>query len=156
MSREMDTKKRRGERWPRVIAIGNARVKIYRNAEPTNASGVAYILAWKGPKRRERKKFAQESDAIAEARLKCSQINAGRIEGSEMTREDRDELQAARALTQGMPLLASLEEWAKARQLTTGNVLAACEAWASRTGTAHKRVTVATAVNEFLKAKTTA
>lgn len=152
----MKAEKRRGERWPRVITNGNARVKIYRNAEPTNASGVAYILAWTGANGRTRKKFAHESDAMAEARIKCSQINTGRIEGADMTRGDRDELQAARALTQGMPLLAALEEWAKARQLTTGNVIAACEAWASRTGTAHKRVTVATAVKEFLKAKTAA
>ena len=152
----MKAEKRRGERWPKIITNGNARVKIYRNAEPTNASGVAYILAWKGAEGRRRQKFSSETAAVAEARIKCAQINAGRIEGADMTRGDRDELQAARTLTQGMPLLAALEEWAKARQLTTGNVLAACEAWASRTGTAHKRVTVATAVKEFLKAKTAA
>ncbi len=78
------------------------------------------------------------------------------MEGAEMSRGDRDELQAARNLANGTPLIAAMEEWSKARQLTTGNVLAACEAWAARTGTAHKRVTVAVAVREFLKAKTAA
>ena len=152
----MEADKNTVTRWPRVISAGNAKVKIYRNAERTNAKGVAYILAWKGADGRQRQKFSSEAAAVAEARIKCAQINAGRIEGAEMTRGDRDELQAARTLTQGMPLLAVLEEWAKARQLTTGNVLAACEAWAARTGTAHKRVTVKDAVKEFLKAKTAA
>ncbi len=152
----MDAKKQSAVRWPRVISVGNAKVKIYRNAEPTNAKGVAYILAWKGAEGRQRQKFSSEADAVTEARVKCAQINAGRIEGAEMTRGDRDELQSARALTQGMPLLSVLSEWAKARQLTAGNMIAACEAWAARTGTAHKRVTVKNAVTDFLKAKTAA
>ena len=125
----MDAKKKSALRWPRVISVGNAKVKIYRNAEPTNAKGVAYILAWKGAEGRQRQKFSSEADAVTEARVKCAQINAGRIEGAEMTRGDRDELQSARALTQGMPRLSVLSEWAKARQLTAGNMIAACEAY---------------------------
>ena len=135
---------------------GSSSVKIYEVKHPTNASGKAYVLAWRTPAGRQTQKFADPDAALTEGKIKASQLSSGRIEGADMTRGDRDELQAARALTQRMPLLAALEEWAKARQLTTGNVLAACEAWASRTGTAHKRVTVATAVKEFLKAKTAA
>jgi len=143
-------------RWPRTIVSGSSSVRIYEVKHPTNASGKAYVLAWRTPAGRQTQKFADPDAALTEGKIKASQLGSGRIEGADMTRGDRDELQAARALTQGMPLLAALEEWAKARQLTTGNVLAACEAWASRTGTAHKRVTVATAVKEFLKAKTAA
>ena len=49
-----------------------------------------------------------------------------------MTRGERDELQAARALCGDVPLLAALDEWLKVRTLTQGNPLAAAEAWAAR------------------------
>lgn len=147
----------RGKRtWPRTITAGSSSVKVYEVNHPTNASGKAYVLAWQTPAGRKTQKFADPDAAIAEGRIKASQLGSGRIEGADMTRGDRDELQAARGLTNGMPLIAALEEWARARQLTAGNVLTACEAWAARTGTAHKRVKVADAVKEFLKAKTAA
>lgn len=147
----------RGHRtWPRTITAGSASVKVYRVNHPTNASGKAYVLAWRTPAGRKTQKFADPEAAINEGRLKATQLGSGRIEGADMSRGDRDELQAARRLANGMPLLAALEEWARARQLTAGNVLAACEAWAAKTGTAHKRVTVREAVKAFLKAKTAA
>jgi integrase len=147
----------RGRRiWPRTITAGSASVRIYEVKHPTNASGKAYVLAWRTPAGRKTQKFADPEAALSEGRLKATQLGSGRIEGAEMSRGDRDELQAARRLANGMPLLAALEEWARARQLTTGNVLAACEAWAAKTGTAHKRVTVSEAVKAFLKAKTAA
>jgi hypothetical protein len=49
-----------------------------------------------------------------------------------------------------------MEEWAKARQLTAGNVLVAAKAWAARNGKVEKRVKVADVVKEFLKVKTAA
>lgn len=150
-------KRPRGNRqWPQVVTAGSCSVTIYEVKHPTNANGKAYVLAWRTPEGRKTQKFADPDDALNEGKIKASQLASGRIEGADMTRGDRDELQAARVLAQGMPLLSALEEWAKARQLTTGNVLAACEAWAARTGTAHQRVTVAEAVKEFLQAKTAA
>lgn len=142
--------------WPRTIKAGSASVKVYEVNHPTNASGKAYVLAWRTPTGRKTQKFADPGAALSEGKLKATQLGSGRIEGADMSRSDRDELQAARALTQGMPLMAALEEWTKARQLTAGNVLVACEAWASKTGTAHKRVTVSEAVKAFLTAKTSA
>jgi hypothetical protein len=62
--------------------------------------------------------------------LKAAQLNAGRIEGADMTRTDRDELQAAREAVGDVPLLAAIAEWRKARELTAGNLLPAAEAWA--------------------------
>jgi hypothetical protein len=76
-------------------------------------------------------KFADLADATQEARLKAAQLNAGRIEGAEMTRTDRDELQAAREAVGEVPLLAAIAEWRKARELTAGNLLPAAEAWAA-------------------------
>lgn len=65
--------------------MGSATVKVYRNAEPTNMSGVAYILAWKAAGGRKRQKFASEGDAIVEARVKAAQLNSGRVEGASMS-----------------------------------------------------------------------
>lgn len=151
----MAQRKNRGKVW-REITVGNASVKIYRNAEPTNASGIAFILAWKSSEGRKRQKFSDEKNAIAEARVKAAQLNSGRIESASMTTGDRDELTAARALTKGIPLVSALEEWARGREITGGNILVACEAWASRNGKTHTRVKVEVAVKEFLKAKTAA
>ena len=142
--------------WPCTITAGSSNVKIYQVKHPTNASGKAYVLAWRTPSGRKTQKFADPGEAIEEGKLKASQLASGRIEGADMTLGDRDELQAARKVANGIPLLAALEEWAKARQLTTGNVIAASEAWAARSGTAHTRVKVADAVREYMKAKTAA
>ncbi len=71
-----------------------------------------------------------------------------------MGRSDRDELQAARALIGEVPLLAALEEWRKARELTQGNILPASEAWASRSGLSFEVIDVKTAVKRFIASKT--
>lgn len=143
-------------KWPQVVTAGSASVKIYEVAHPTNKSGRAYVLAWHGTAGRRIKKFADPRAAISEARLKAVQLASGRIEGADMTVGDRDELRAARALTKDVPVLSALQDWVRARELTGGNLIAACEAWAARNGTAHKRITIEAAVREFLKSKTAA
>jgi integrase len=146
----------KGNHWPRVITSGSSSVKIYEVEHSTNASGKAYVLAWRTPAGRKTQKFANPEAAILEGKIKASQLAAGRIEGAEMTRGDRDELQAARRLTEGIPLLSALEEWSKARQLTAGNVMDAAKAWAAKNGKVEKRTKVADVVKAFLKAKTAA
>ncbi|MBC7367320.1 MAG: hypothetical protein H7343_11015 [Undibacterium sp.] len=103
-----------------------------------------------------REKFADEGEAMTEARTKAAQLRAGRLEGAAMTSADREELQAARKLTDGFPVLAALDEWAKARKLTAGKVIAAAESWAAKNGKVEVRVKVETVVKEFLKLKTAA
>jgi integrase len=149
----MKAQKGQGNKWPLEVTVGNATVKIYRNAEPTNASGVAFVLAWKTALGRKRQKFSSEADAITEARIKASQLNAGRIEGADMTRGDRDELQAARRLANGLPVLAALGEWAKASELTGGQIIAAAEAWKARNRPTVERITVSKLIDRFLAAK---
>jgi integrase len=70
-----------------------------------------------------------------------------------MGRADRDELVAARKLASGVPLVAAMEEWALARQMTTGHVLAAAKMWATKLGKVEKRLTVTEVVTQFIKAK---
>jgi integrase len=143
-------------KWPRDVTVGNASVRVYRNTEPTNASGISYVIAWKSPTGRQRKKFADEDAALLEARIKAGQLNAGRIEGASMSQGDRDELLALRKLAGDVPPMAAMAEWAKARELTVGNVLIAAKAWASKQGKVEVRVTVADVVKEFLAVKTAA
>ena len=153
---KMNPVKTKSKAWPKTITAGHARVKIYRNAHPGTLSGWIYVLAWNTPRGRQREKFADESEVLAEARTKAAQLSAGRVEGANMSTGDRDELAAARKVVNGTPLLVALEEWSKANQLTTGNVVAAAKAWAARNGKVEKRVLVSDVVKEFLKVKTAA
>ncbi len=143
-------------KWPMTIAAGSVSVKVYEVKAPSNANGKGYVLAWTTPAGRRTQAFASSDKAIAEGKLKAAQLSHGRIEGASMSSGDRDELQAARKLTNGEPLLSVLEEWSKANQLTVGNVLAAAKAWAARNGTVEKQVLVSDVVTAFLKAKTEA
>ncbi len=140
--------------WPRTITAGHARVKLYRNAHHAG-SGWIYVLAWNTPSGRKREKFADEADALGAARTKAAQLNAGRVEGASMSTGDRDELQAARekARALGLPLIAALDQYAKAHAICEGHVISACEAWAARNITKHERMKVADVVTAFLAAK---
>jgi len=139
--------------WPKTVTVGSASVKVYRVKHPTNRTGKAYVLAWSTPKGRQVQKFADSTAALNEARLKAGQLHAGRVEGAQMTTGDRDELQAARALSKDTPLLAALEEWKRCRELAGGSMIAACEKWASANGGAIAEVLVDVAVKKFLAAK---
>jgi hypothetical protein len=141
------------QKWPRDVVVGNARVKVYRVRHKTNASGWTYVLAWQTPAGRKREKFADETEALREARTKAGQIDTGRIEGATMSVGDRDELQAARLLAGSTPILAALHEWASGRDITDGNVLPACEAWAARNSTRFERIAVQEAIKRFTDAK---
>ena len=142
--------------WPKTITAGSVSVKIYEVSAPSNANGKGYVLAWTTRAGRKTQAFSDASKAIEEGRVKASQILAGRVEGASMSQGDRDELQAARKLAEGVPLIAAMAEWAKARDLTVGNVLLAAKAWAAKQGKVEKRVNVADVVVEFLKVKTAA
>ena len=156
MSKANSKKRKRGSCY-RKITEGSVTVRIYKNAEPTNASGYAYVVAWRtgrGAEGRKRKKFLTEAEAVAEARTMATQLAVGRVEGAGMTRSDRDDLQAARAITNPTPLLAALKEWQRIRELTQGHGIAAAEAWAQRNVGGFERVNVESAVASFLKEKT--
>jgi len=139
--------------FPRIVQAGNASVRVYRVAHKSTATGWAYIVAWHTAQGRKPAQFADESEAMEEARLKAAQLNAGRVEGASMSIGDRDELQAARKMADKMPLVAAMEEWKKARDLTGGQLIAAAEAWKARNASRFKRIKVADAIDAFIKAK---
>lgn len=132
-------------------------MKVYRIAHHS-ASGWIYVVAWQTPTGRKREKFADETKAMTEARLKASQLSAGRIEGASMTTGDRDELQALRAIAAAhkLPVLAAMQEWQRGREITEGHIIQACEAWASRNVSRVVKKKVSDVVDEFLSAKTKA
>lgn len=137
--------------WPRTVKCGHAHVKVYRNEQRPGYR--VYILSWNSGGLRHRQKFATQEAALAEARIKAEQLSAGKVEAAGMRSSDREELLEARRMAAGVPLLAALAEWAKARELTGGDLLAAAEAWRSRNGTGVERIKVAAVVKRFLAAK---
>ena len=145
--------KRKAREWPRTVIAGSTSVKVYQVAHATNRTGKAYVVAWATPSGRKTQKFADPNAAIEEARVIAGQLSHGRVEGAEMSRGDRDELQAARLLAGKVPLLAALKEWTKAHELTGGQVIAASEAWKARNRPTVDRVTVGQLIDRFLAAK---
>lgn len=139
--------------YPKTIKVGSVVVKVYRLRHATTADGWVYSVAWGTVEGRKMKQFADEATAMEEARLKATQLASGRIEASDVSRSDRDELHAARKICGATPIIVALREWSRARDLTASNVVAAAEAWSARQGTAIQTVLVKEAVNAFMNAK---
>jgi integrase len=146
--------KRQAPSWPHTITVGNSSLKVYRVAAPRSRTGWSYILTWKEEGRRQRQNFADPAKAILEGKLKAEKLNAGFILGAAMTRDDRDELLAIRQIVgREVPLLSAVTEWARARQLTGGAILQACEAWAARNASAVVPIGLREAVDRFIAEK---
>lgn len=139
--------------WPKKITVGSVTVKVYEVAHASNATGKAYVLAYTTPTGRKTIKFAAPSKAMDEARLQAGKLAAGKVEAADMTGGEREELFAARRIAGSVPLLAALEEWAKARDITQGQVIPAAEAWKARNRGSIENITVATALTRFLAQK---
>jgi len=139
-----------------TIKAGNASVKVYRMAHATAKTGWTFVLIYRDGGIRKRQKFASSEAAIAEGRLVARKLNSGNIEGASIGKGERDEYHAARriALSRNVPLLAAVQEWDRARQLSGDSLIPACESWSARKGEPRKRLKVTDVVNRFLQAKT--
>ena len=153
MTIQIRRKKGQQKEWPKHIKAGSVTVIIYQVAAKSNASGKGYVLRWRTPRGLKQQTFANPAAAEEEARTIVGQLATGRVEGAEMTQGDRDELQAARAMARGRPLLSTLEEWGKAFDLTAGHVIDAASSWKQRHASAFKRILAADAVKQFIAAK---
>jgi hypothetical protein len=120
--------KRSGKAWPKRITVGSVTVPVYEVKHPSNKNGKAYVVSYSTPNGIKRQKFADSVKALEEARIIASRLAAGRIEGSEMSRGERDEYVAAKQLAGDHPLLAALEEWVKAKQMCGADLLMAAKA----------------------------
>lgn len=141
------------ERWPKKVISGNVVVRVYKVKHATSKTGNAYVLAYQDGGQRRLQKFADPGAALAEARLKADQLNAGRIAGASMSAGDRDELQAARRLAGAVPVVAALEEWQRGRKLCGGSIIPACELWAATQTAKLEDVTAAEASRRYLESR---
>jgi len=142
--------------FPMRIRAGNASVSVYRVKHVRMPNGFQFVVAWNSPSGRQRRTFNDEARAVAEARATAQQLNSGHVDAAQMTSAERDEWIAAREIanTAGkVPLLSAMQEWARARELARGNLFAAVEFWAERNGSKTRSITVADAVERYLRAR---
>ena len=146
---------RKGRKWPRKVTAGNVSVTVYKVKHATNRSGWAYEVARHTPEGRKKQKFADESAAMTEARVIAAGLQAGRVEGAELSRGERDAYVAARKLVESedYPLLGALEEWAKARAICGSHLLVAAKEWKDANGGGRREITVTDLVKAFLRDK---
>jgi hypothetical protein len=150
------TKAGRGESWPVLVRHGSVVVKIYRIKPARLQAGgpVRYLYnvsynQGAGVKTAQRGTLEKAREF---AKFKAEAIASGTPGVAETTQHDLDELAEARRRAGEVPLLLALEEWAKARQLVGGDVVAACSAW-SRRQTKFERLSVHDVVTRFREAK---
>ncbi|MBK8477760.1 MAG: hypothetical protein IPL39_16090 [Opitutaceae bacterium] len=145
--------------WPKVLKSGASSVKVYRGAHPKTVSGYVYTVAFVDltGKRVLRQRATIEA-AMEEASTTVQRLAEGRPEAAALTRSDRDELVALRRLAFPTPPVLALQEWARARDLTAGKVLASAEAWAAAhaAGKPTGETEVGKIVDDFIQAKESA
>lgn len=139
-------------RFPVTIRRGSVATKVYRLRRGDGRE--VYTAAWHAGGVRFTRQFPSYVEAHAEASLKADQLAAGRISAAAtVTADDASTLAEAKKLCDGVPLLAALQEWSKARRLCGGPIIPAAEQWADRNRKTLKRMKVADAVDAFIRAK---
>lgn len=141
--------------YPKLVKVGSATVHIYRVPHASTASGFAFTVGWtdeQGAQRRMQR--ADEQKALFLARDIAGKISAGKSMATHFGPQDREELLALRNLVKphGVPVLSALKEWSRANELCPGRILAACEMYAQREGTAKaKAILVPLVVQAFIE-----
>jgi integrase len=137
-----------GVKFPHPVVVGNATVKIYRVEHAK--SGTFYTMAWHEGKSRPTRQFKDIKEALKESRLKAAQLNAGDIEAAKMSKEDRDELLAARRIVGDTPLLEFVKEAKKAADMCGDQLLIAAKSFASSNALSFMPLATSVAVETFL------
>jgi hypothetical protein len=143
--------------FPHVVRVGSVSVRVFRlhrPRTPRQAERDIFTVSWHVAKQRYFRQFSDQKRAIEEARLKAEQLASGRVAASgSMTVSDAETLAAARKIAGKVPLVAALEEWRKAREISGDNLLAAAEAWQARNADRFTPITIEKAVDAFIKSK---
>lgn len=144
--------------FPQTIRVQSITVKIYREQARSNSSGYAYVVSWLGPEGRQRLTRASLPEAQREADRIAHQLAAGLADAQHLGRADVLELTEARALVapSGVPLLAALAEWARARELAGPALLEACTNWSERRIATIQRIGVGAAIDALIADKVAA
>lgn len=139
--------------YPRLVKAGNVVVKIYRLPHRNTKGGWLYQVTYRDVAgKRHTPQFADPVAAETEARLKAAQLAEGKVEAADMGRADRDELLALRRICGDVPPLSAVQEWAKAREMTDGHLLAAAKAWAAGNEKKFNPALASECVDLFIKA----
>lgn len=153
----MKTSAERAETRSWRIKRGAVATKVYMFTRKDGRK--VFTACWSPvPGHSKTRQFSSYEAAHAEASLKADQLAAGKLAVASADTRDLDELAAARKIAARfeLPVMAALAEWSRARELTQGNVIPACEAWAARNSSPVDRITVEAVVKKFLAAKTAA
>lgn len=136
------------------IRAGAVTVPVYRNRHQSTKSGYVFTVSYYSSGKRKQRQFANETDALSEAKLIAQRMAAGKIEAADFTGADREELLSARRLSGDVPLLAALKEYVDAKEVTGGHVLVAARHWADTHNRGFKPCRLTDAVDEYIKVKT--
>jgi integrase len=142
-------------RFPVSIRRGSVVTRVYRLQRADGRE--IFTASWNAGGQRLTRQFSSYAEAHAEATFKAEQLAAGRVNAAvTLSGDDAGALAEARRLCGSVPFLAAVREWARARDLTDGHVIAAAEAWKARNSARIARRKVCVVVDEFCRAKTAA
>jgi len=143
---------------PPVISLGQnaAEIKIYTLRRANGYQ--SHQCTWREMGRRQVKTFAQMSAAKLFAQQKTVALANGLPDLSTASQRDIEILKSCEALVErfGSSITAAIEEWANARQLLSGTPLSDAARFYTSHHAAIKPITVASAVDECIAAKTAA
>jgi len=146
--------------FPMTIRQGSVTVRIYRVKRPAERNRAArrfFTLAWSVGGLSKTKQFADLEAAKAEAKKKVDALAAGRsVAAVDMAMEDVSTLSEIRRICGKTPPLSAVEEWARAREIAGGNLIAAANLWKTKNAPNVETVTVADAVARFIASKDSA
>ena len=141
-------------KFPYRVRRGSVTVTVYRVANAGTASGSLFQVVWTVGGVRRRKSFSDFALASDEATLQAELLAAGKIATSQdASTEDLQVLAEARRICGTVPVLAALDEWRKAREVCSGELLAAARLWRDTHAADLEQVTTAEAVKRFMSAK---
>jgi integrase len=126
----------KNEKFPKVVKVGSAVVKIYRGKITVGGRRYeTFTVAYHRDGKRQRKVFRKLSDAKEAARDIATKIAQGRANAKELNGSDLESYNAAMNLLRphGLPLHSVIEEYLAARERLDGeSLLSAAKEYARR------------------------
>ena len=150
-SRRSERKKKRGPHC--VVKSGSATVPVYRC---DSGGRVRYAISFYRNGRRLRQFFSTLDAAKKEALFVAQRIQSGMQHATDLKPHERDTFLAARKLADdaGVPLIAALEDYLRARKMAGSESLAAMAAeYSKHFGNMTRRATVPEVVTQLLESR---
>jgi site-specific recombinase XerD len=136
------------------VKFGSAAILVYRTA---SGGRVRFTVSWYREGRRMRQVFGTLEEAKKEALFVARRIQLGMPHLTDLNPHDREAYLAARTLADeaGLPLVAAVEDYLRARQIAGSESLAAMAAeYSKHFGNLTRRATVPEVVAQLIASKT--